>query len=406
MVICPGIVPVSIRNDRRGAAMEQRHKRILIVAGEASADRYGAGLVRSVRLMLGAKTVQFYGTGGDEMLRAGVDLQCHIRDLAHIGVREALSGMNVYLATFRKLVDSLDGQPPDLAVLLDFPEFNLRLAKKLKKRGVPVIYYISPQVWAWRSGRVRSIRAFVDKMMVILPFEEHYYRERGVNAEFVGHPLLEDFNPDTDRKKFYDELCLNPECRTVAIIPGSRLKEIAYILPVMLNASRLLLREIPVQFVISVSPTVDKEHVDKIVLDILEEESVRKFFHVTTRPSRDIMANADYAFVKSGTSSLEAALVGVPFLITYKISALSWFIGSLLIRSSMKGLVNLLAQERIVPELFQNEANPEVLAELALKYLEDPEESALMRARLAAIRTKLGMHRASETVAAAVCAYL
>ncbi|HSW38184.1 MAG TPA: lipid-A-disaccharide synthase, partial [Acidobacteriota bacterium] len=326
--------------------------------------------------------------------------------LGHIGVREALSGMNIYLKTFRKLISRIDRQPPDAAVLLDFAEFNLRLAKKLKKRGVPVIYYISPQVWAWRSGRVRSVRACVDKMMVILPFEEEYYRERGVTAEFVGHPLLEEFNPDYDRKAFFEHLGLDPERKTVAIIPGSRRREIAYILPVMLEASRLLLAKIPAQFVVSVSPAVDTGFVNRVAESVFMTDSERKFFHITSKKSRDIMANADYAFVKSGTSSLEAALVGVPFLITYKISALSWFVGSLLIRSSMKGLVNLLAREIIVPELFQREAKPESLAALALEFLESPERSAAMRARLAQVRASLSMHRASKKVAAAVCGYL
>lgn len=385
---------------------EQREKRILIVAGEASADRYGARLVRKLRERHAPAGLSFYGTGGDEMAQAGVRLFCHVRELAHIGVREALSGFRTYYKTYRALVRESAQRHPDLAILLDFPDFNLRLAKKLKRLGITVIYYISPQVWAWRSGRVRVVREHVDKMLVILPFEEAYFRERGVEAEFVGHPLLEDFNPKHDREGFLGGLGLDPARRTVSILAGSRRKEIDYILPVFLRAGLLLLRDTPVQFVVSAAPTIELAHINRIIDTVVQRDGDRACFRVSSRSSRDILANSDFALVKSGTSSLEAALVGVPFLIGYKISAVSWFVGSILIRSSMKGLVNLIAQEEIVPELFQDQAEPAQLARVARKYLEDPARSAAMRAQLARIREQLGVRCASETAAAAVSRYL
>jgi lipid-A-disaccharide synthase len=386
--------------------MQKAPKRILIVAGEASADRYGARLVERLRCLHGHDALQFYGTGGDEMQKAGVHLLCHVRALAHIGVREALSGLRTYYETFRQIVDASRRQPPQLAILLDFPDFNLRLAKKMKRLGVKVIYYISPQLWAWRSGRIRAIREHVDKMLVILPFEEEYYRKRGIEVEFVGHPLLEGFAPDCDRDSFFKRLGLDPTCKTVAILAGSRRKEIDYILPPLLQASQRILREIPAQFLISVAPTVDPEHLRTLTRKALRDDPNRDRFHILTIDARDILANADFAFVKSGTSSLEAALVGTPFLITYKISPFSWCIGSMLIRTPMKGLVNVIAQEKIVPELFQGDAEPEKLARIALKVLKEPEESAAMRSRLAGIRERLGARSASETAAAAVSAYL
>jgi len=340
------------------------------------------------------------------MQRAGVRLLCHVRELAHIGVREAVSSFRTYYRTYRRLLQESSSQVPKIAILLDFPDFNLRLAKKLKRRGIKVIYYISPQVWAWRSGRVRAIRKYVDKMLVILPFEEEYYRKRGVKVEFVGHPLLEDFHPDRDRDQFLNRLGLDPSRRTVSILAGSRRKEIDYILPVLLQAGQLLLQSISVQFVISAAPTVDSGHIREVMRDVLRGDPNEKLFRVSTQDSRDILANSDFAFVKSGTSSLEAALVGTPFLITYKISPLSWFVGSILIRSSMKGLVNLIAQERIVPELFQSEAEPKKLARVAMKYMQDPECSATMRSQLAGMKEQLSTRCASDAVAAIVSSYL
>ncbi len=381
-------------------------KRILIVAGEASADRYGAQLVRRLRSMPGSEGICFYGTGGDEMADAGVQLYAHIRDLAHIGVREAFSGLRRYFRTFRNLVEEASKFRPDLAILLDFPDFNLRLAKKMKRMGIHVIYYIGPQIWAWRSGRIRTIRKYVDKMLVILPFEEEYYSRRGVEVEFVGHPLLEGFAPDCDRKSFLSRHGVDPGSRTLAILPGSRRKEVEYILPVMLKAAKRILRVQPVHFLISVAPTIDVCQIQNLIQIELKDDPDKVFLHILTSNSRDILANSDFAFVKSGTSSLEAALVETPFLIIYRISSLSWWIGSALIRSSMKGLVNLIAREEIVPELFQGDAQPGKIARLALEYMESPAKCAAMRSRLSGVRDMLSARCASSSAAAAVNRYL
>jgi len=386
--------------------MPDSRKRILIVAGEASADRYGARLVEKLIQLRGAHNLHFYGTGGDEMQRAGVELLCHIRDLAHIGVREALANLRTYYQTFRRITNDALRHPPSLAVLLDFAEFNLRLAKKMKRMGVPVIYYISPQIWAWRSGRLKTIRKYVDKMLVILPFEEEYYRRRGMEVEFVGHPLLEELTPLPDRDDFMARLGLDPGRKTVAILAGSRRKEIDYILPVLLRASRLILEQLPAQFLISVAPTIDVEHVAGLTQRVLNEGSDRVHFHVVSESARAILAGSDFGFVKSGTCSLEAALVGTPFLITYKISPFSWCIGSLLIHAPMKGLVNLIAGEEIVPELLQGKAKPQELARVCLKFLRDPQAKSAMQSRLADIRQRLGSRVASEAAAMAVSAYL
>jgi lipid-A-disaccharide synthase len=381
-------------------------KQILIVAGEASADKYGARLIRKLCALHEPDSIFFYGTGGDEMQNAGVHLACHIRELAHIGVREALSSLRTYFGVFRQLTSYSTRNRPDLVILLDFPEFNLRLAKKMKRLGIRVVYYISPQIWAWRSGRIRAVREYVDKMLVILPFEEEYYRERGVDVEFVGHPLLEDFRPNYNRDFFLSSLDLDPLRKTVAILAGSRHKEIDYILPTLLRAAMYLLKDLPAQFLISTAPTVELSHIKRVAERILPEDVFKSSFRILSSNSGDILANSDFAYVKSGTSSLEAALAGIPFLITYKISPLSWFIGSMLIRSPMKGLVNLIAGEKIVPELYQSEAKPQALARLAREYLASPEKAAAMRSKLAGMRERLSTRCASDAAAATVSRYL
>ena len=379
---------------------------ILLVVGEGSADRYAAQLVRKLRLRATPHPLSFFGTGGDEMQAAGVEILCHIRELASIGPREALHHLHAYYHTFRLLTEACRERRPRVAVLLDFPEFNLRLAKKLKQSGVKVIYYISPQLWAWRRGRIRVVRKYVDRMLVILPFEEEYYRRRGVKAEFVGHPLLEDSAAIGGRADFLRGLSLDPDVTTIALLPGSRQREVEYILPTMLAAAQLVLQRLPAQFLISAAPAIDPEQISRIASAVLTEEQHRNFFRIVSARAREILGNADFGFVKSGTSTLEAALAGTPFLIMYRISSPSWILGNILIRSPYKGLVNLIAEREIVPEFLQRDATPETLSAAALAYLENPGKAAAMRTRLGGIRDLLGSRCASDTVAAEVALYL
>ena len=376
-----------------------------MVAGEASADRYGASLVRQLRLQHPADTLEVFGAGGDGMAGEGVKLLCHVRELASIGPREAVSHLSRYFKVYRGILDECRRKPPHVAILLDFPDFNLRLAKKLKRTGIRVIYYISPQLWAWRRGRVRVVRDFVDKMLVILPFEEDFYRKYGVEVEFVGHPLLENFGPVRDRSGFLKRWGLDPLTRTVALLPGSRRKEVDHILPTLLESARLIMNRTAAQFLVSVAPTLEREQIEGITADVLTAEEM-DHVRLVTDDARDVLANADFALVKSGTSTLEAALVGTPFLIVYKLSQASWYAGRLLVRTRFKGLVNLIAQDAVVPEFLQGEAAPGTLARVALEYLEDPAKSAAMRSRLAAVRNMLSTRRASEMAAAAVSCYL
>jgi len=380
-------------------------REVLIVAGEASAERYGARLVERLRERCGAGQLRFFGTGGDEMAEAGVRLLGHVRELGSIGPREALSHLLKYREVYRRILRECAQRRPAVAVLIDFPEFNLRLARRLKRAGIKVVYYVSPQLWAWRRGRVRIVRRSVDRMAVILPFEEEFYRRRGVAAEFVGHPILEDFAPDRNRDRFLQSLGFDPLRPTLAVLAGSRRREVEYILPVLLRASLLVLGRMPAQFLVSVAPTIEERRIHAIMEEIVGRDQ-RRFFRTAAVPARDVLACCDFAFVKSGTSTLEAALAGTPFLIAYRISPASWLAGRILVRSRWKGLVNLVAGEEIVPEFFQGRAAPQVLASVALRYLESPEEMQAMRTRLARVRELLGARRASESVAAMVAQYL
>lgn len=381
--------------------MLQAEKEILIVAGEASADRYGARLIRKLQQQTAPAGLSFFGTGGDEIQGAGARLICHIRDLANIGPHAASANLRKYFEVYRRITRACDARPPAVAVLIDFPEFNLRLLRRLKRAGTRVIYYVGPQLWAWRRGRVRLIRRHVDRLAVILPFEVEFYRRHGVKAEFVGHPLLEDFAPYKDRDAFLRSVGLDHRLPALGLLPGSRRHEVEHILPTMLRASLRVMERAQAQFLVSVAPTIDDAQVARIMAEVLGGLSRPEFRMVKGR-SLDVLACSDFAFVKSGTSTLEAALAGTPFLITYKVAPLSWMIGNILIRSRLKGLVNLLVGEEIVPELLQGKASPEALAAVAREYLEAPQMAEAMRARLARIREVLGGRSASESVAAMV----
>jgi len=379
---------------------------ILIVAGEPSADRYGSRLVERLRELPGNQSLHFFGTGGDRMEQSGVELLCHARDLASIGPHEAIPVLRRYFETYRSLVRAAAERRPRAALLLDFPDFNLRLAKKLKRLGIKVIYYISPQLWAWRSHRIRLVRRYVDKMLVILPFEEEYYQSRGVSAEYVGHPLLEDFAPEVDRQRLLERTGLDPNRKIVTVLPGSRRREVHHILPALLKAAQLVLQRVPVQFLISTGTAIDRSDLQRLTAKTLAGDPNASYFRVVSEDSRNLLANSDFAMVKSGTSTLEAALIGVPFLIVYKLSPISWHLGWPLIKSRFVGLVNLIAQEEIVPEFLQEAANPAALARKTLEYLENPGMGEKMKLQLSEIREKLGQFCASRRAAAAVNAFL
>jgi len=365
-------------------------KTVMIIAGEASGEMHGANLARALVAM--APGLRCCGVGGSAMRAAGVDILLPSSELSVVGITEVVTKIPALLRGRRRVLDALDARRPDLLVLIDFPDFNLHVAKHAKRRGIPVLYYISPQVWAWREGRVTTIGNRVDHVAVILPFEVAYYRRHGVPVTYVGHPLLDRPPLDAD----LSAVTPSEEAPVVGLLPGSRDREVGHLLPVMLEAADRIRRKFPgARFLISRAPTVTTGDMDAVLrrapdgLDVdISTEDVRRVFSAST-----------FVIAASGTVTLEAALSETPMVIVYRVSPSSYWLGRLLIRVPFIGLANLIANEPVVPELIQNDASADNIADVVSGYLADGEALAGMRAKLGAIREKLGPPGASDRVA-------
>lgn len=367
--------------------------RLLVSCGEPSGDLYGAELVRHLRVRLPALDV--FGLGGDHMHAAGARLHAHVRELAVVGLVEVLRHLPRFRAIFHALLAEVERNPPDAAVLVDYPDFNLRLAAALHRRGVPVVYYVSPQLWAWRAGRMRHIRRSVARMLVIFPFEERLYREAGVPVTFVGHPLVDTVRPEPDRASFLRARGLDPARPTLAVLPGSRPKELAHNLPALLGALRLIAAARPdVQPVLALAPSLERGPVDALVGALP--------LHVVAGHTHAVVSTAAAALVASGTATVETALLDTPMVVVYRLSPLTYALGRPFVRVSHFAMVNLIAGRSIVPELIQSDFTPERVAAEALALLNEPERAARMRADLATVRAALGAPGASERAAAEV----
>ena len=374
-------------------------RRVMIVAGEASGDLQGGNLVRAMRRI--DPDIRFTGVGGKQMQRAGVELLADVADMAVVGLTEVVFRLRMILGVLRRLKALLKKDPPDLVILIDYPDFNLPLARTAKKCGVKVLYYISPQVWAWRKGRVKTIRETVDRMVVILPFEEKFYRDAGIDVTFVGHPLLDEVRKKYERPKALKRFGLRGEAVTIAVLPGSRRNEVAALLPEMLRACRILTERIsPIQFILPIAGTLDPA----FVRNILRPFPIR--VNVVPDEIYDVIAVADAAMVASGTATLETALLETPMVVIYKVSGVSYAVGRRVIRVDHISLVNLIAGRAIVPELIQAEANPERIAEEVSRIVTRRDKAREMRAALAEIREKLGTPGASQRTAQIACGML
>lgn len=372
-----------------------RLKRVLIVAGEASGDLHGANLVKAVSRL--APEVRFLGIGGERLRRAGTELLAHSSELAVVGIAEVLTKLRSISRALRLVKTTLTREELDLAVLIDFPDFNLRVATHLKRHGVPIVYYISPQIWAWREWRIRKIKRLVDRMVVILPFERAFYRERGMDVTFVGHPLLDTVKPRWSRGEFLERLGIDPKRRVVGLFPGSRDHEVRRLLPVMLEAASRMVHDLPnLRFLVSVAPDIPRRVVEGLV-------KLSRFpVDLVDRAPYDVMAASDLLLVASGTVTLEAAILNTPMVILYKVSSLTYWIGRMMARVPHIGLVNLVAGKPVAPELIQAEASSERAAREALSILTERERSCAMKSGLAAVREKLGASGASERAARVV----
>ncbi|CAN2049447.1 Lipid-A-disaccharide synthase [Candidatus Magnetomoraceae bacterium gMMP-1] len=377
--------------------MNNFSKSIMIVAGEASGDLHGANLVRAMKTR--DKELYFYGIGGKAMKEAGVRIIMDASELSVVGITEIFSKLPGIFKGMSVAKTNLREKFPNLLILIDFPEFNIHLAKTAKKIGVPILYYISPQIWAWRSGRVKKIKKLVDHIAVIFPFEAEFYKKENIPVTFVGHPLLEETTKhDHGKTLLPDNAGLRSNKLIIGLLPGSREGEIARHLPVMARAADILAGAIPnIHFLIPLAQSLDEKYLQKILTH--EKFNFSPKFTIVSKGVKPVFKQASMIVTASGTATLEAGLAGMPMIIIYKVSSISYFIGRLLIKVDSIGLVNLVAGQKIVPELIQNDACPEKIAFLIKKFLDNPEKLERVKNKLKMIRKKLGEKGASMRTA-------
>ena len=357
-------------------------KRVMIIAGEASGDLHAAKLVREVK----AKTadISFYGIGGKNMVEAGVEALVDSAELAVVGLVEVLAHWNTISGALKKMQHLLRTDPPDLLVLTDYPDFNLRLAKTAKECGVKVLFYISPQVWAWRQKRVFKIRKLVDMMAVVFPFEEVFYKKYDVPVRFVGHPLVDEIHVSADQKTLREEFLLDSDKPVIGLFPGSRHSEIKRLLPIIVESAKTISEDKPdAQFVIPVASTLKEED----ILPYFEE--VNLDMRIISHRSHDVMEVCDAIITVSGTVTLELALLKKPMVVINKISKLSYFFVSRMLKIDHIALCNIVAGKRVTPELIQDDATPEKISQTLLDLINNKEERAKIISEFTNIEDKL-----------------
>jgi lipid-A-disaccharide synthase len=342
---------------------------------------YGAQLIEALRSR--DSSLQFFGVGGNRMRSAGCDTVVDAKDLSVVGITEILSHLPKIYALYRHLIDQADKRKPDLAIVIDSPAFNWRVARQMKKRGIRVVYYVAPQFWAWRQGRVRLLRKYVDKGLVIFPFEEQFYRDRGVDATFVGHPLADLPAPAINRRDYAAQFGLDPAKAWIAVMPGSRVKEVRLNLPTMLEAVHQLGRGY--EFLLPVAPTLDGGTMRSLIERMgtggvgitLVPESLYALFHSRA------------GIIASGTATVEAAMMGTPFVMVYRVSALTYFLGKPRVKVPHFAMVNLIAGKQVVPELVQHDFTPANVVARLQEILPDGPGRSRMLEGLALVRNNL-----------------
>jgi lipid-A-disaccharide synthase len=359
---------------------------ILISAGEASGEMYGALLMEALRHPAGEspattpnQELQFFGVGGDRMRAAGCDTVVDAKDLAVVGISEILSHLPKIWGLFHKLIAEADKRKPDLAIVIDSPAFNWRVARQMHKRGIPVVYYVCPQFWAWRQGRVRLLRRYVDKALVIFPFEEKFYRDRGVDASFVGHPLADLPRPVIDCEAYTAQHNLDAAKPWITLMPGSRVKEVRMNLPVILESAAKL--GTAYEFLLPVAPTLDRS----FLLSLIGKNSAVHLVPETLAA----LAQSRAGIIASGTATVEAAMMGTPFVMVYRVSPLTYLVGRPRVKVPHFAMVNLIAGEEVVPELVQQDFTADKVAIKLNEIIADGPARNKMVAGLDGVRTRL-----------------
>lgn len=372
----------------------QSSKHILIIAGETSGDTHGAGLVAGLREQ--DPGLKISGIGGANMESRGMELLYHVKEISFMGFAEIIRHLPFLKRVRDNLLDWMEQHQPDAVILIDYPGFNLRFARKIRSTDVPVYYYISPQVWAWGKGRLRGMGEYLRKMFVIFPFEEQLYREHGIPAEFVGHPLVEEIEDQPSKREFFSSVDLNPELPLIGLFPGSRTQELHRHTDVMLKAWERITgdEERELQACIALAP------------DLEYEDSTLAKDHPGIQPVRGkthaVMQHCDIAIVSSGTATLELAYFTTPMVIIYRMNMLSYWIGKLLVDMPYIGLANIVAQQQIVPELIQRDANPDRIAHEVTRFLQDDEYFHEVKDALGTVKDRLGDPGAGRRVAESI----
>lgn len=364
--------------------------RLMIISGEASGDLHGSGIVKELKKL--NKDIDIFGIGGDKMQAAGMELVYHSKELSVMGFVEVLK----HLPTIRSVEKTLDTlllkRRPDALLLIDYPGFNLRFAKKAHKLGIKIFYYISPQIWAWHSSRITKIKTLITKMFVVFPFEVDIYRKANMDVEFVGNPLLDVIGTPQEKPEFYARYGLDISKPIIGLFPGSRRQELDNIFPTMLQAAEVLRTEFKAQIIVGAASILEGDYIKSF---LGENSNVR----ILQNATYDLMKNSNAAVVTSGTATLETACFQTPMVIVYKTSWLTYFIGRLLVRIKHIGLVNILAGRTIVPELIQHRANAKSIVREVSKYLTDKEYCENTRQQLTEIYKTLGKPGAASRVA-------
>ena len=378
-------------------------KKLFVLAGEVSGDMHAAGVI--AELLKATPELKVFGIGGQKLQSLGAELLYDTAQMSIMGFVDVLKHAGFLRRVIRDLKKVIRRENPQAAFLVDYPGMNLMMAHFFHELGIPVIYYISPQVWAWKEGRVKAIRRNVDRLLVIFDFEVEFFRRHGITAEFVGHPVIEQLAELTlpSRELFFKRYNLASETRLIGMLPGSRKQEIAHILPEMLQASRLLSRKYPAVFLLGRAP-----HLNQGVYNMLSDYSD---LNVVNCAAYEVMQNSDLALVTSGTATLETLCFGCPMVVVYKTGALNYMIGRRLVKLKNISLANIVAKglgssERAVPELIQHEANGPEIFRQAEMILENPALAVSMRQELLAARSKLAGRSPSNTIAAIVQEYL
>jgi len=375
-------------------------KNILIVSGEPSGDLHASNLVKELKKL--RPDLEFFGLGENLSKESGVDIDFDISKLAIVGLVDAWKNILTIGRVFNGILKKVDSKKCDLAILVDYPGFNLRLAKELKKRNIPVIYYISPQIWAWGKNRIEIIKECVKKILVFFKFEEDLYKRNGVNAEFVGHPLIEMVKPSLPKDEIIKKYSLNPSRPIIALLPGSRVAEVKALLDKMAGAAELIERELSdTQFIVAKYHNLPLELYEHTIKDHPEAN-----IKILEAGVYNILSVANFAIVASGTATLETAIIGTPFVITYRTNFINYIAYKIVARIKILGLVNWIAGKVIVPELLQYDATAGKLANASLEILRNDKKRFEMIAELNRVKSSVGAPGASSRAARAILPYL